>query len=127
MHRQPSDFEHQEGTAIRVDMMLLVADASASCQLPGLDELSDDRKKPRDEQGNCPLTPRGKIYRFVEVMLRAVHMLSRNRTDPQFKGTMAPKVNGSSQCYFAQRACSACANESGADVESLRNDDLAAT
>lgn len=39
-------------------MLLLVASASASSQLPGLDELSDDRKKPRDEQGNCALTPR---------------------------------------------------------------------
>jgi hypothetical protein len=55
-------------SGLRLDMMLLVAGASASSQLPGLDELSDDRKKPRDEQGNCALTPRGKIYRFVGVI-----------------------------------------------------------
>jgi len=39
--------------------MLLVASASTSSQLPGLDGLSDDRKTPRDEQGNCAPTPRG--------------------------------------------------------------------
>lgn len=36
--------------------MLLVANASASSQLPGLDGLSDDRKKPRDEQGTLAPT-----------------------------------------------------------------------
>ena len=35
----------------------------------GLDELSDDRKTPRDEQGTFALTPRGKIYRFVDLSI----------------------------------------------------------
>ena len=48
--------------------MLLVKVASASSQLSGLDELSDHRKTPRDEQGNCALTSRSNIYRFVEVI-----------------------------------------------------------
>ena len=48
--------------------MLLVASASTSSQLPGLDGLSDDRKKPRDEQGNCVLIPGGAIYRFVGII-----------------------------------------------------------
>jgi hypothetical protein len=40
--------------------MLLVTEASASYQLLGkLDELSDDQKKPRDEQGNCAMISRG--------------------------------------------------------------------
>jgi len=45
--------------------MLLVANASASSQLPGLDGLSDDRKKPRDEQGICALTHCGE--RFIDL------------------------------------------------------------
>jgi hypothetical protein len=48
-------------SGFRIDMMLLLTGASASSQLPGkLDELSDHRKKARDEQDNCALTSRGK-------------------------------------------------------------------